>query len=165
MSKKDFFPARPSVNPTVYAYELLGVTTHEGLLKIGFTDRDAQTRISEQLKTARLQYKIVWEESAMRHDGSSFTDFEIHRYLKNKGIKNVEGEWFQCKIKDLNAAFLAIRDRITNEDNRIFSFSMRPEQQAAVNKTISYFNSFKNENTDKTPHFLWNAKMRFGKTF
>lgn len=27
---------------------------------------------------------------------------------------------------------------------------------------MAYFNSFKN---GKTPHFLWNAKMRFGKTF
>jgi hypothetical protein len=42
---------------------------------------------------------------------------------------------------------------------------MRPEQEAAVDKTIAYFKSFKKENKDRTPHFLWNAKMRFGKTF
>ena len=42
---------------------------------------------------------------------------------------------------------------------------MRPEQEAAVEKTAEYFRSFKKENPDKTPHFLWNAKMRFGKTF
>ena len=42
---------------------------------------------------------------------------------------------------------------------------MRPEQEAAVDKTIDYFKSFKKENKDRTPHFLWNAKMRFGKTF
>ena len=42
---------------------------------------------------------------------------------------------------------------------------MRPEQREAVDKTIRYFKSFKKENKDKTPHFLWNAKMRFGKTF
>jgi len=42
---------------------------------------------------------------------------------------------------------------------------MRPEQKEAVDKTIHYFNSFRKENKDKTPHFLWNAKMRFGKTF
>jgi hypothetical protein len=42
---------------------------------------------------------------------------------------------------------------------------MRPEQQEAVTKTIAYFKSFKKENPNKTPHFLWNAKMRFGKTF
>jgi hypothetical protein len=42
---------------------------------------------------------------------------------------------------------------------------MRPEQAAAVEKTARYFSSFKDEGTNETPHFLWNAKMRFGKTF
>ena len=42
---------------------------------------------------------------------------------------------------------------------------MRPEQTLAVEKTVTYFQSFKAENPNKTPHFLWNAKMRFGKTF
>ena len=51
------------------------------------------------------------------------------------------------------------------EANRTLTFGMRPEQHAAVHKTIEYFNSFKLENTDRTPNFLWNAKMRFGKTF
>ncbi len=87
-NKNSFFPFRSEVNPTLYAYELVGVDTHKNLLKVGFTDRDAQTRVSEQLKTARLQYKIVWEESAMRSDGSSFTDKDLHRYLKKKGFKN-----------------------------------------------------------------------------
>lgn len=26
MSKKEFFPPRPSTNPTIYAYELVGVS-------------------------------------------------------------------------------------------------------------------------------------------
>jgi hypothetical protein len=42
---------------------------------------------------------------------------------------------------------------------------MRPEQQEAVDKAIAYFHNFTQENPDKTPHFLWNAKMHFGKTF
>lgn len=165
MSQKDFFPPRPQANPTVYAYELVGVTTHTGLMKIGFTDRDAKTRVAEQLKTARLKYKIVFEESAMRNDGTSFTDHEIHRYLKGKGIQQVDGEWFQCTLNDIKAAVWAIKNGERNEEDRTLSFSMRPEQQEAVNKTIDYFISFKEENPDKTPHFLWNAKMRFGKTF
>ncbi len=32
MSKKEFFPPRPSTNPTIYAYELVGVDTHSGNL-------------------------------------------------------------------------------------------------------------------------------------
>lgn len=165
MNKLEFFPKRPDANPTIYAYELLEVATHKGLLKVGYTSRTSQNRISEQLKTSRVKYKIVFEESAMRNDGSAFTDFDVHRYLKKKGVKNTEGEWFRCTVKDLKAAILEIKSGVKNEDNRTADFVMRPEQVEAVDKTIQYFKSFRKENKNKTPHFLWNAKMRFGKTF
>jgi hypothetical protein len=165
MSKKEFFPARPSTNPTIYAYELLGVATHKGLLKIGYTDRDAQKRIKEQLGTAAIKYKIVFEESAMKKDASSFTDHDIHRHLRKQGFANPEGEWFKCSLNDLQKAIWEIKTGERTEDNRTLTFGMRPEQEEAVNKSITYFKSFKSENPDKTPHFLWNAKMRFGKTF
>jgi hypothetical protein len=165
MSKKEFFPSRPSANPTIYAYELVGVATHKELLKIGFTDRDAQTRIKEQLGTAAIKYKIVFEESAMRRDGSSFTDHDIHRLLRKKGISNPEGEWFKCSLNELRHAIHEIKTGERTEENRVLTFGMRPEQEEAVDKTIAYFKSFRKENKDKTPHFLWNAKMRFGKTF
>jgi hypothetical protein len=44
---------------------------------------------------------------------------------------------------------------------------MRPEQKNAVEKTAAYFTAWRKEkrNKNKPPHFLWNAKMRFGKTF
>lgn len=165
MSKRVFFPPRPSANPTIYAYELVNVATHNGLLKIGYTDRDAQRRIKEQLGTAAIQYKIVFEESAMKRDGSSFTDHDIHRHLRQKGFANPEGEWFKCSINDLRKAIWEIKTGECTEANRTLTFAMRPEQEEAVSKTITYFKSFKQENKDKTPHFLWNAKMRFGKTF
>ncbi|NLU39221.1 MAG: DUF4926 domain-containing protein [Bacteroidales bacterium] len=165
MNKKDFFPSRPSTNPTIYAYELVGVSTHKGLLKIGYTDRDAKTRIKEQLGTAAIPYKIVFEESAMKRDGSSFTDHEVHRLLREWKVVNESGEWFKCTLNDLRRAIHQIKTGEKTEENRVLSFGMRPEQEAAVDKTIAYFKSFKNENKDRTPHFLWNAKMRFGKTF
>lgn len=163
--KDQFFPPRPLTNPTIYAYELVGVDTHKGWIKIGFTDRDAQIRIKEQLGTAAIKYKIVFEESAMKQDGGSFTDRDIHRLLRKKGIKNPEGEWFVCTLNELRHAIHEIKTGEHTEENRNLSFCMRPEQEEAVNKTMAYFNSFKNENPNKTPHFLWNAKMRFGKTF
>ncbi len=163
--KKDFFPPRPSTNPTIYAYELIGVDSHKGLLKVGYTNRTSQDRIAEQLKTSRVKYKIVLEESAIRKDGSVFTDHDVHRYLRKKKIKNPEGEWFKCSIDEIRSAILSIKLGAFIEDNRTLNFKMRPEQEEAVNKTISYFKSFMKENRDKTPHFLWNAKMRFGKTF
>jgi len=165
MSKKEFFPPRPSTNPTIYAYELVGVATHKGLLKIGFTDRDAQTRIKEQLGTAAIQYKIVFEESAMKRDGSSFTDHDVHRLLREWKVVNASGEWYKCTLNDLRRAIHQLKTGEKTEENRVLTFGMRPEQEEAVNKSIAYFKSFKKENKDRTPHFLWNAKMRFGKTF
>ncbi len=171
MSKKEFFPPRPSTNPTIYAYELVGVATHKGLLKIGYTDRDAQTRIKEQLGTAAIQYKIVFEESAMKRDGSSFTDHEVHRLLREWKVVNESGEWFKCTLNDLRRAIHQIKTGEKTEENRVLSFGMRPEQKEAVTKTIAYFKSFYNEKRRgalsgaEVPHFLWNAKMRFGKTF
>lgn len=45
--------------------------------------------------------------------------------------------------------------------------SMRPEQERAVKNTFDYLTAFKKDPSNRglIPHFLWNAKMRFGKTF
>jgi hypothetical protein len=164
---KNFFPPRPDANPTIYAYHDTN-PQYKGLLKVGFTNTDVQKRVKEQYPTLRpgpLPYKIVFEESAMRNDGSAFDDHEVHRYLRKKKIANPDGEWFRCNVKDVQAAVGAIRTGFENEENRNFFFGLRPEQSAAVEKTATYFESYRRENSNKTPHFLWNAKMRFGKTF
>lgn len=162
---KNFFPQRPDASPTIYAYELPNDSSRKGQLKIGDTNRTAQERIKEQIGAARSAFNIVLEESAMRKDGSSFRDYEIHKYLRNKGFKNTDGEWFTCSVKDVQAAIIAIKKGELNEENRTLDFKMRPEQEKAVNKVIQYFDSYKKENPNSVPHFLWNAKMRFGKTF
>ena len=100
----------------------------------------------------------------MRSDGSAITDHEIHRYLRKKGFNNPEGEWFECTAAQVRAAILAVRDNVLSDDERAQDFAMRPEQEEAVNKAATYFKSVEVEE-DRTPHFLWNAKMRFGKTF
>lgn len=101
----------------------------------------------------------------MRGDGSGFTDHDVHRYLRMIGIKNSKGEWFRCTAEQVKAAVIAVRTGERIEENRPLDFKMRPEQAETVEKTGAYFKSFQKENHDKTPHFLWNAKMRFGKTF
>jgi hypothetical protein len=162
-----FFPQRPEANPTIYAYEDTN-PQYKGLLKVGYTKNDAKTRVGQQyptIKPGELPYKIVLEESAMRNDGSTFLDHDVHRYLKKNGIKHKAGEWFECTVKDVKAAILSIKNGELNEDSRTLDFGLRPEQSDAIDKTIIYFKSFSKENPDKTPHFLWNAKMRFGKTF
>ena len=164
---KEFFPPRPESKPTIYAYEDTN-QQYQGLLKVGYTTLDAQTRVAQQYPTLRPgkpPYRIVFDESAMRNDGTAFTDHDIHRYLRSAGVKNPDGEWFKCSVKEVKAAVIAVRTGQLNEESRTLDFKMRPEQAAAVEKTVVYFRSFKKENADRPPHFLWNAKMRFGKTF
>ncbi len=167
MNVDKFFPARTKITPSIYAYEDTN-PQYQGLLKVGYTSADVQTRVTQQYPTLRpgkLPYKIVLEESAMRNDGSAFTDHEVHRYLKQKGIRNPNGEWFECKVEDVKSAIIALKTGEMNEEHRFLDFKMRPEQEEAVEKTVAYFKSLTKESPDKTPHFLWNAKMRFGKTF
>ena len=167
MAQKDFFPLRPEANPKIYAYEDTN-PQYSGLLKIGYTTQDVQQRVAQQYPTLRpgaLPYRIRLEERAMRNDGSSFTDRDVHRYLRRHGFANPNGEWFRCSVRDVRAAIYAIRARTENEEQRTETFAMRPEQRAAVEKTADYLNRYRQENSDKTPHFLWNCKMRFGKTF
>jgi hypothetical protein len=164
---KDFFPTRPEATPSVYAYQDTN-PQYKGLLKIGYTTGDVRERVAQQYPTKRpgpLPYEIVFEASAMRNDGGSFTDRDIHRFLKSQGIANPDGEWFHCEVKQVKAAVIAVRNGQTNYESRHLNFDLRPEQIEAVEKTALYFKRFKQENSDKVPHFLWNAKMRFGKTF
>lgn len=167
---QDFFIQRPKVTPTVYAYALVDVPSHNGYLKVGYTDRDAETRVREQLHTSGIAYRIVLKESAMRADGTCFTDHDIHNVLRRNGFGQLnEGadrnEWFRCGVNDVIAAINEVRDGIRSGENRTATFSMRPEQREAVRKTIGYFAAAKKDAPDKAPKFLWNAKMRFGKTF
>ena len=167
MSADKFFPPRPNSKPTIYAYEDTN-PQYRGLLKIGYTTVDAKSRVAQQYPTLRPgkpPYRIVLEESAMRNDGTVFTDHDVHRHLRCSGKRNPEGEWFKCSAKDVKAAVIAFKTGEMNEENRSLDFRMRPEQVAAVEKTAAYFKSFGDENSGKPPHFLWNAKMRFGKTF
>jgi hypothetical protein len=167
---KDFFQPRPDATPLIYAYEEPDTLKLKGLLKVGYTTRSVFERMREHYPTAqpgKRPYRITLEESAMRNDGTAFGDHDVHRALRESGAKNPAGEWFACTVKQVKAAILAVRNRAQVEQTRDQDFGLRPEQAAAVEKTAAYFTSFRKEkdNKDKTPHFLWNAKMRFGKTF
>lgn len=170
MASQEFFVQRPEVVPMIYAYELPDVPSHKGFLKIGYTERDVEKRVAEQLHTSAVKYRIVLKMSAMRPDGSCFTDHDIHALLKRKGYKQLNAgedhnEWFQCTTDVVKAAIISVRDNISNFENRTQTFKMRPEQTLAVQRTIEYFSKAKQDEPNQPPKFLWNAKMRFGKTF
>ncbi len=166
----EFFPQRPDAVPTIYAYRLVGVESHKGYLKVGYTDRDVETRVKEQSSQMRVPYEIVLRESAMSNDGSCFTDHDVHALLKKQGCLQLnagedKNEWFKCTAKDVMAAIVALQTGTANIEKRTQTFDMRPEQERAVKMTLDYFRQQKIDEPDRTPKFLWNAKMRFGKTF
>ena len=94
MLEQAFFPQRPESRPVVYAYEFIGVASHQGYIKVGYTERNVETRVKEQTHTAAVPYRILGEWSAMKNDGSCFTDHDVHAMLRRKGFKAVGGEWF-----------------------------------------------------------------------
>ena len=161
MSNELFPPLNP---PRIYAYS---DSRFDDCLKVGYTTKTAAERVAEQypVKLPNQSYKIELDEIAMRDDGSFFTDHDVHKVLSKKNIQRINGEWFKCTLDTVKAALLEIKSGKRNEDNRTLNFGLRPEQQAAIEKASDYFKSFTAENPDRTPHFLWNAKMRFGKTF
>lgn len=140
-----------------------------GLIKVGTTTRDTVVRLREQLQTAFPDLVgvdiLLKDEPARRTDGTYFSDSAVHRVLKDAGIRRVGGEWFEATIEDVTAAIAAVRRGKGLVPGRTADFPMRPEQEKAVTRTAAYFDTHRKAITKKTPRFLWNAKMRFGKTF
>ncbi len=162
---EEILAPKPEFRPRIYTYSI-DDPAHKGLLKVGQTTRDVKQRVAEQLKTAAIKnYKIELDESAERDDGAIFSDHELRAALARKGFENTELEWMCCSIADVQTAITELRtgQRFTGTHHE--TFAMRREQVEAVNKTHAYFHSIWTEDMHAVPRFLWNAKMRFGKTF
>ena len=164
---KEFFPPKPEVNPTIYGYTELS-SEYEGLIKVGYTERTTSERMKEHYPTkgpnSLKKYQVLLDESSMRNDGTHFKDYELHKILKERGFENVGGEWFRVGVDELKSIILSLKEGTTLELTRTKNFKPRPEQQEAINKTSEYFKNYTSQE-GKTPHFLWNCKMRFGKTY
>ncbi|HET9137632.1 MAG TPA: GIY-YIG nuclease family protein [Candidatus Kapabacteria bacterium] len=167
MSKsiEEILTPKPEVHPRIYAYSITD-EAHKGLLKVGQSIRDVKRRVAEQLKTAAIKnYKIELDESAEREDGTIITDHEVRAALVRKKFENPELEWMRCTVKDVKTVLTELRTGQRFSGTHSDTFPMRAEQQAAVQKTHAYFHSIWKEDMHAVPRFLWNAKMRFGKTF
>lgn len=174
MNDETFFPARPETRPMIYAYEEDN-PKYAGMLKVGFASTGVEKRVAEQFPVLKpgdkKPYRIVFAESAMYSDGRSFTDKRVHEKLVAMGYEQQyhqgkKTEWFKCSVSAVRAAWIAVCNRVDNVEQRTLDFKMRPEQSAAVEKTVRYYESAAMEKRiRRTPKFLWNAKMRFGKTF
>lgn len=151
------------VNPMIYAYNTPGISYHDGWTKIGYTEKQSvRDRIEQQTHTAGIKYKIAWQDNAIYKDGSGerFTDHDFHGYLETKKqVQREKGtEWFKTTGPESYMYFGAFAMRMDEDsDIETSTYTLRPKQAEAVDKTKTYF-----ENGGK--EFLWNAKPRFGKT-
>jgi hypothetical protein len=154
----DFFPTPPEKTPVIYAYAEQHNDQTAGLLKVGYTTRNVRERVAEQfVLTPGEPYTIMLVESAVRSDGTTFTDKAVHQILRRDGFENPAGEWFRAGVDDIRAAILELKTGASAEKGRVADFVMRPEQAAAVEKTAKYFHDNEYAKTHKTPHFLWNC--------
>ncbi len=153
---------------------------HDGRLKIGGAtvnsvsptqadiDSAAHGRIQQQTKTADVKYVLEHAELALTNDGDYFSDHDVHNVLIRSGYKrtsetdNPHSEWFQVDLATAIKAIEATKDGrqalSTAEKTAITeAFPFRPNQLDAIAQTNKAIHQ-------NRKHFLWNAKMRFGKT-
>jgi superfamily II DNA or RNA helicase len=165
----------------IYVYSIPD-DAHKGRLKIGSTTVNsaeptlkqiysaAHDRIKPQTQTADLSYKLEHVELAVTNTGEYFGDQKVHDVLIRSGFprkpintKNPHSEWFQIDLEKAKNAIKAVKEgrealttaeRISEEAK---PFPFRPNQREAIDRTTKAIKK-------KRKHFLWNAKMRFGKT-
>lgn len=173
MSKdiESLLPEKPAARLRVYAWSPNDPPAgYMGLIKVGQTTKaDVNARIRESQGQMQQAYTLHVDELAERDDGSVFRDSDVRQRLIDKGFENpVFGsarEWVCCTPEDVLTAITELRTGVKLTGTHHETFSMRPEQASAVEKANDYYESIWAEDAQAAPRFLWNAKMRFGKTF
>ncbi len=141
-----------------------------GLIKVGQTAReDVNVRIKQSQGQMQQGYTLHLDVPAERRDGSLFGDADVRQRLIDKGFENVvigaSREWIRCTADDVKTAVTELQKGLRLTGTHHLTFPMRQEQAHAVDKAFGYYTSIWDEDADAVPRFLWNAKMRFGKTF
>ncbi|HSX07109.1 MAG TPA: Eco57I restriction-modification methylase domain-containing protein [Candidatus Saccharimonadia bacterium] len=173
-----------SISPT-FSYGLIYIYSisdgaHAGRLKIGSAtvadtsqaslEAAAHERIKQQTKTADIRYELEYITLAQTVNNDYLPDYAVHEVLKRSGyerqstnVKNTHSEWFKVDLTTaINAVQAAKEGRAALDSSEKLSgvvqhFDFRPNQLDAVEKTTRAIKRGRK-------HFLWNAKMRFGKT-
>lgn len=164
---------------------------HQGLLKIGevFVDNDIADSPNRQelgkavraVLDARpymqgVSYHIEYVEcTTYDQESKCYKADDVYRTLRAMDIPSktlgrykdpITNQtedadiWFACTIFDIQDVISKIKQGRGAGHGAI---KFRPEQEKAIHDTVEYFQKeFKDPNKGK--HYLWNAKMRFGKT-
>lgn len=145
-------------------------STYIGLIKVGQTTQDdVNVRIKQSQGQMQQSYTLHVDALAEREDGSLFRDGDVRQRLIDKGFENVaigaSREWMRCTPDDVKTAIVELQTGLHLTGTHHEAFKMRREQKEAVDRTHAYFFSIWTEDMHAVPRFLWNAKMRFGKTF
>jgi len=164
-SIEELLPEKLEARLRIYAWSTQEIRKFEGCLKVGQTTQEVNTRIRQSQGVAQVPYLLEVDESAERLNGTVFRDSAVRDRLKQKGFENVELEWMRCSASDVLTAIKELQTGVVHHAARTEDFKLRSEQLAAVRKTADYYNSIWSDNKKAVPRFLWNAKMRFGKTF
>ena len=140
---------------------------HAGLLKIGEAtsnskdiSKAANERIKQYTNTAGIKFELLHTELAVKNNGGDFHDYDVHRVLKKFKVK-IKGttarEWFKVDLATALNAIKAVKaSKKFTAAKKYCEIIFRAEQEDAISRTVEYFK--------KGNEFLWNAKMRFGKT-
>ena len=162
MAPKITIQTTKKVVPVIYCYTTPEIARHDGWVKIGYSEQDAEKRISQQTHTADIEYHIEWSKNATFDDGSGelFRDSDFHSYLTKCGIKRQKGtEWFQISPAQAKAKLDEFREnRGIKKADGVIPYRLRNEQNEAVERAQDYFTIHEHG------EFLYNAKPRFGKT-
>ena len=167
----DLLPPKPSARLRIYAWTPKNPPAgYEGLIKVGQTTKeDVNERIRQSQGQMQQEYTLHADVIAERADGSTFRDTDVIQRLVAKGFENPKfgssREWVRCSPADVLTAITELRTGQVLTGHHYQTFEMRPEQREAVERTREYYDSIWAEDTQAVPRFLWNAKMRFGKTF
>jgi hypothetical protein len=167
----DVLAPKPDARLRIYAW-----TPNEpppayvGLIKIGQTTQGSvNDRIRQSQGQMQQTYTLHVDVVAEREDGTIFRDSDVRQRLIEKGFKNVvigaSREWMRCSPEDVKTAIAESRKGVPLSGTHHEDYPMRREQGEAVEQTYAYYQSRWVEDAKAAPRFLWNAKMRFGKTF
>ena len=167
----DILTPKPEARLRIYAWTPNDPpAAYVGLIKVGQTTQgDVNDRIRQSQGQMQQAYTLHINDVAEREDGSEFRDGDVRQRLIQKGFENVvigaSREWMRCPPADVKTAIAELKSGLRFTGTHHDSFPMRAEQAQAVEQTYAYYRSRWDQDAKAVPRFLWNAKMRFGKTF